>query len=125
MQPNAAQAVLPAIAHQEEMLKLTLFAAAFGLLAGHAALAQPAPETTSSTPPAVATSSADSKTEAAPVAGKNSFTEAQARQRLADHGYSDIGALKLDDGAVWRGTAAKDGKTKPVALDYQGNIVGE
>jgi putative membrane protein len=29
------------------------------------------------------------------------------------------------DQGVWRGTAMKDGKSTPVGLDYQGNIVAQ
>ncbi len=123
MQPNPAQIVIKAVAYQEEKLRLTISAIAIGLMAGQAALAQPAPANTSSTPAAVSTTSADSKTTAAPVAGKNSFTESEVRKRLVDHGYSGIGPLTLDNASVWRGTATKSGKSMNVAVDYQGNIV--
>ena len=71
--------------------------------------------------PAVATP--DTKNADAPVEGANSFTEAQAKERIADAGYTDVGALKLDDKGVWRGTATKDGQSVSVGLDYQGNVV--
>lgn len=86
------------------------------------ALAQSAPMSNSSTPPAVVTSKGDSNTTAAPVAGENSFTKTQARERLEKHGYSQVSDLQKDDKSVWRGTAVKDGKTVNVSLDYQGNI---
>jgi hypothetical protein len=72
-------------------------------------------------PPAVATSSANSTT-AAPVAGANSFTMAQAQKRLEDQGYTQVSGLAKDDKSIWRGHAMKDGKAVDVALDYQGNI---
>lgn len=71
--------------------------------------------------PAVATP--DSNNPDAPVEGANSFTEAQAKERIAEAGYTDVSGLKLDDKGVWRGTATKDGKSVSVGLDYQGNIV--
>ena len=84
-----------------------------------------ATQNTSSNPPAVSTSNAESKTTAAPVAGKNSFTEAEAKKRLESFGYSDVSALHQDDQSIWRGTATKNGKSMPVALDYQGNVVNQ
>jgi hypothetical protein len=73
--------------------------------------------------PAVSSTSPDSKTAAAPVAGKNSFTEAQARSRIEAHGYTNVSGLKKDDNSIWRGKATKGGTSVDVALDYQGNIV--
>ncbi|HTI80767.1 MAG TPA: hypothetical protein VL614_10005 [Acetobacteraceae bacterium] len=75
----------------------------------------------STTPPAVATKDANN-TSAAPVAGANSFTMAQAQKRIEDHGYTEVSQLAKDDKSVWRGHAMKDGKTVTVALDYQGNV---
>jgi putative membrane protein len=60
---------------------------------------------------------------AAPVPGKNSFTEAEAKKRLESFGYTNISALREDAQSIWRGTAMKSGQQMPVALDYQGNIV--
>jgi len=102
----------------------TAFAALVMIGAG-AASAQTAPANNSTTPPAVAHGDADSRTAAAPVAGKNSFTEAQAKDRLEKHGYTAVSALKQDDKSVWRGTATKDGKPVNVAVDYQGNIANQ
>ncbi len=58
---------------------------------------------------------------AQPAKGANSFTEEQAKGRLADNGFSNISGLKLDGTGVWRGTATKAGKAGDVWLDYQGN----
>jgi hypothetical protein len=80
---------------------------------------------TTATPPAVDMSKAESKTTAAPVAGKNSFTEAEARKRLESFGYTDVAGLQQDQQSIWRGTATKAGTKVPVALDYQGNIVAQ
>jgi hypothetical protein len=82
-------------------------------------------QTGSATPPAIVRGNADSHSAAAPVAGKNSFTEAQAKDRLEKHGYTSVSALKKDDQSVWHGTATKDGRPVSVAVDYQGNIVGQ
>lgn len=60
----------------------------------------------------------------APLPGANSFTEAQARQRMEDQGYSGITDLKQDAQSIWRGTARKGGVSMSVALDFQGNVVG-
>ena len=79
----------------------------------------------STPPPAVSTSKAESKTSAAPVPGKNSFTEAEAKKRLESFGYSNVSALHQDGQSIWRGTASKGGQQMPVALDYQGNVVSK
>jgi hypothetical protein len=59
------------------------------------------------------------------VAGANSFTEAQARDRIEKNGLSAVAALKKDDNGIWRGTATKDSKPVKVALDFKGNIAVE
>jgi len=85
-------------------------------LGAGAALAQ-----TTTTPPAV-TTNRTSTTTAAPVAGANSFTMAQAQKRIEDQGYTQVSALAKDDKSIWRGHAMKDGKPVDVALDYQGHV---
>ena len=59
----------------------------------------------------------------APVAGRNSFTEGEAKSRMEKMGFANISELKKDDNGVWRGRAMKDGKTVDVSLDYQGNVI--
>jgi hypothetical protein len=59
---------------------------------------------------------------AAPADGRNSFTEAQARGRMAKAGYSGISKLAKDDNGVWQGTAMHRGKRVHVGLDYKGNV---
>jgi hypothetical protein len=78
-----------------------------------------APATNGDTP-AVATP--DTANPTAPVAGANSFTEAQAKTRLEEAGYADVMDLKLDDQGVWRAMAKKDGASTAVSLDFQGNV---
>lgn len=87
-----------------------------------AALAQTAATSPSSTPPAVATSNTPPPV-GAPVAGANSFTEAQARKRIEDQGFSNVTNLQKDNQSIWRGTAMKNGASVSVALDFQGNVV--
>ena len=57
-----------------------------------------------------------------PAAGANSFTEAQARERIMKGGYSHVSALKKDDKGLWQGTAMKNGKSVRVAIDYKGDV---
>ncbi|MBN9219315.1 MAG: DUF4142 domain-containing protein [Mesorhizobium sp.] len=83
-------------------------------------VATTAPATGSATP---AVTSSDTSNPAAPVPGANSFTEAQAKSAIEKAGYADVSALTKDDKGIWRGTASKDGKSTPIALDYQGNVV--
>ena len=83
----------------------------------------PSAPNTETGPPIVPAPSTTNAGYAAPAAGANSFTESQARSRLADDGFSDIGALKKTDQGVWQGAAMKDGQQVQVGLDYQGNIV--
>ena len=59
----------------------------------------------------------------APLAGANSFTEGQAKDRIIAHGGSDVSALKKDDKGIWRGTATVDSGHQNVAVDYKGNVV--
>ena len=94
------------------------------LIGSGSALAQ-TPPSSSQTPPAIATGKGDSNTTAAPVAGMNSFTEGEARDRLEKHGYSAVSGLMKDDRSIWRGTAMKDGKSVAITVDYQGNIVAK
>jgi hypothetical protein len=71
-------------------------------------------------PTVAATSNANDTV--APARGSNSFTEGQAKDRIAQRGYSNVGGLKKDDDGVWRGTAQHSGQQVPVWLDYKGNV---
>jgi len=101
------------------MKKIIITSAAILMTAGLAFAQSDTPSTTQKTP-AVATP--DSTNPGAPVAGKNSFTEAQAKERIEKAGYTAVGGLKLDDQGVWRATASKDAAQVNVSLDYQGNV---
>jgi len=57
-----------------------------------------------------------------PVAGSNSFTQAEAKSQIEAKGYTHVARLRKDDNGVWRGTAMKDGQSGPVSVDYQGNV---
>ena len=58
----------------------------------------------------------------APVAGRNSFTESQAKSKIEEAGYTSVSELKKDDNGVWRGKASKGGSSSEVSLDFQGNV---
>jgi hypothetical protein len=106
-------------------MKKYLLAAALVSASALGAFAQTstAPATTDGDTPAVATP--DTSNPTAPVEGANSFTEDQAKERITEAGYTDVTGLTSGDDGVWRGTAMKDGKSVPVALDYQGNVTAE
>jgi hypothetical protein len=59
----------------------------------------------------------------APLKGANSFTEGQAKDRAIAWGATGVNALTKDANGIWRGTAAMDGKSSQVAVDYKGNVV--
>lgn len=61
----------------------------------------------------------------APLAGANSFTEAQAKDRVVATGLMMPSPMTKDANGVWRGTATKDGKTVSIAVDYKGNVVAQ
>jgi hypothetical protein len=91
------------------------------LLAATAALASGAFAQAGSHNPAAK----DPKAMATPVAakGRNSFTEAQARGRIAKAGYTDVSKLVKNPNGVWQGSATKDGKSVLLGLDYKGNVI--
>jgi hypothetical protein len=58
----------------------------------------------------------------APVAGRNSFTEGQAKSKIEAAGYTQVSDLKKDDDGVWRGKASKGGSSTSVSVDFEGNV---
>lgn len=104
------------------MKNIIIVAAALMSAVTTASLAQTTPSSEGETS-AVATP--DSQNPTAPVEGANSFTEAQAKERIEEAGYTDVSGLKLDDKGVWQATAMKEGKSVSVALDYQGNVTAQ
>jgi ABC-type nitrate/sulfonate/bicarbonate transport system substrate-binding protein len=103
------------------MSKILSVAMVLGLVSTGSVFAQTTAPSASTAPPAVATTNTNNTT-AAPAPGANSFTMAQAKKRLEDHGYTEVSALAKDSNSIWRGHAMKDGKPVDVSLDYQGNI---
>jgi periplasmic protein CpxP/Spy len=57
--------------------------------------------------------------------GANSFTEGQARRRIEDRGYTNVGGLRKDQNSIWQAEATKDGHRVRVGLDFRGNVVEE
>jgi len=105
-------------------MKNAIFAAALFSATSISAFAQTAPTANNNgDTPAVATP--DTKNPTAPVKGANSFTEAQAKDRIEKAGYSDVKDLKKDDKGIWNAAGMKDGKAVSIALDYQGNVVAK
>jgi hypothetical protein len=96
-----------------------LLAAAAILISGPSGAQNPPAQ---SGPNNSAVNSKDQKNSNAPVAGRNSFTEGQAKSRIEDAGFSNVSGLQKDDSGVWRGKAKKDGKQTEVSLDFQGNV---
>ncbi len=94
-----------------------IIVAALATTLAAAAFAQP---DTGSHNPAV--KNAGAHTTAMAAKGRNSFTESQARDRIAKAGYADVSKLAKNHNGVWQGTATKDGAKVNVALDYKGNV---
>jgi hypothetical protein len=98
---------------------LATLVAAAALSAG-AALAQNPPG--QSGPNNNAINSTGQNNSAAPVAGRNSFTQGQAKSRIEAAGYSDVSGLQKDQNGIWRAKANKGGHQTNVSLDFQGNV---
>lgn len=102
------------------MSRITLLAATLLLLASAPAGAQSQPA--QSGPGNNAINSSDKNNANAPVAGRNSFTEGQAKSRIEEAGYSNVSGLQKDNQGVWRGKADKAGTKTDVSVDFQGNV---
>jgi hypothetical protein len=79
--------------------------------------------TTDPKTPAVATPNTTNP--AAPVAGANSFTEAQAKERIEKAGFTSVTDLVKNKDGVWQGNAMRSGAKVQVSLDFQGNVVAK
>ena len=73
--------------------------------------------------------SGDPSTNAAPEAGAtettpagNPFTMEDARKHLMQMGYTNVSELMKDAQGKWVGSATKDGKTVPVAVDVKAGV---
>lgn len=102
-------------------LKSVALAAAVSFAAVGIAAAQTTPTTPpASSPPAAPSTSIE---KSAPMPGANSFTEAQAKERMEKAGFMQVTSLKKDDKGIWRASAMQSGKKVNVALDFQGSVV--
>ena len=91
------------------------------LFASTAAMAQNPPA--QSGPNNNAVNSSGQNNSNAPVAGRNSFTEGEAKSAIEKAGYTDVSDLKKDDNGVWRGKASKGGSSTSISVDFQGNVI--
>jgi len=108
------------LAGEKNMSRSAVLAATLLLLAVAPAGAQSQPA--QSGPGNNAVNSADQNNSNAPVAGRNSFTEGQAKSRIEAAGYSNVSGLQKDNEGVWRGKADKAGTKADVSVDFQGNV---
>jgi hypothetical protein len=98
------------------------FSLAIGVaMLGAAVAQQPPANPNAPSNPAVSTPSTPSA--ATPAPGANSFTEAQAKARLENQGFTAVSSLVKDKDGIWRGMATKAGRSTNVGVDYQGNVV--
>jgi hypothetical protein len=97
-------------------------AVTFVLIGGAIAQTTPTAPPAADTPPMATAPSTDPN---APLAGANSFTENQAKERIENAGLTQVTGLKKDDQGIWRGRAMQGGKETDVALDYRGNVVAK
>lgn len=106
-------------------MKYALVGAVVIALAAGSAVAQTTPASKDAGTPAVATS--NTVNPGAPVAGANSFTEAQAKSRMEAAGFTGVSGLMKDKDGVWHGKASKAGAgaTTDVTLDFQGNVTSK
>jgi hypothetical protein len=101
-------------------MKLKIVLAVCAAITASTALAQtPAAK---SGPNNNAVNSAGQNNSNAPVAGRNSFTESQAKSRIEGAGYTNVSALEKDENGVWRGKGSKGGTTSNVSVDFEGNV---
>ena len=101
-------------------MKRSLLFICIGLIAATTASAQNPPA--QSGPNNSAVNSPGQNNSSAPVAGRNSFTEGQAKSKIEEAGYTNVTELKKDDEGVWRGKASKSGSVASVSVDFQGNV---
>lgn len=105
------------------MSKVLPIGIAASLFVAATAMAQTAaPQADHNAPTNAAVKHSSVKQTQRPASGANSFTEAQAKKRIAKAGYTNISDLKKDDAGLWKGSATKGGKSVNVALDYKGNV---
>ncbi len=59
---------------------------------------------------------------AAPARGHSSFTENQAKGRIAKAGFMNISGLRKTNAGSWQGHAMRQHHAVLVTLDYKGNV---
>lgn len=101
------------------MRHIVLTTASLSLMAS-VAFAQDMPAQSGPQNPAV--KSMNQNNSSTPVAGANSFTKGEAVKQIEAKGYTHVVRLKKDKSGVWRGMATKDGASRPISVDYQGNV---
>ena len=77
------------------------------------------------TPPPASTTIPKSNDANAPVPGANSFTEAQAKDRMEKAGFTEVTGLKKDDQGIWRASAKQGDKVVTVTVYFRGNVVAQ
>jgi len=102
------------------MMRTLIIAASAVAFFASSALAQ---TTTDPKTPAVATP--ETTNPAAPVAGANSFTEAQAKERIEKAGFTNVSDLVKNKDGIWEGSAMRGEAKVQVSLDFQGNVVAK
>jgi hypothetical protein len=78
-----------------------------------------------STSLAIAQTTPQATDQAAPMAGANSFTENQAKDRIEKAGFTEVTGLRKDDQGIWRANAKQGDKQVNVSLDFRGNVVAQ
>jgi hypothetical protein len=102
------------------MVRILLIFSALAVLGSAPAAAQS--QSAHNRPNNNAINSSDQHNSNAPVAGRNSFTEGQAKSRIEAAGYANVSNLQKDNNGIWRGKAEKGGTQTEVSLDFQGNV---
>ncbi len=105
------------------MHRLLIATFAFAALSAGAAFAQSTPTADPGAPGNPAIAAKHTGTVDTAKGGANSFTEHQARKRIAKAGYTHVSKLTKDADGLWQGTAMKDGSSVNVALDFKGDVV--
>jgi hypothetical protein len=103
------------------MRHMLLAAAAIALFAAPA-FSQESNSVGQNTPQNPAVKGIHDNNSSTPVAGANSFTMAQAKSQIEAKGYTQVAGLTKGEDGVWRATAMKDGTSRSVSVDYQGNV---
>ena len=93
-------------------MRNSLTIAAVLVFAATGALAQSQNPPASNAPQNSAINNSDSSNRqvTAPVAGRNSFTEGEAKSRIEKMGFANVSNLKKDDNGVSGGSTTKGGK---------------